>query len=389
MPDPNAISLCMIVKNEQAYLHRCLSSIKPIVDEIIIVDTGSSDRTRQIAEAFGACVFDFAWCNDFAAARNFGLARASGQWIFVLDADEVLSTRDHGAIASIINSTPNQAAAYTFVTRNYTFDSHQVGWIANRNEYPSEEAGSGWIPTDKVRLFPRHRDIVFTYPVHEVVEPTLMQLGLPILSCPVPIHHYGPLNKKSLNTKNKIYYQIGLNKLSAGTENPVAVYELAIQAGNLGRFDDAIALWRQSIALQPDRPESYVHLSTAYFKQGEYELGKRAAREALKRVPGMKEALYNLSLCNLCTGDFVSARQTLVELTQIHPRFQPAEILYAVVQGCIAESNCGAHALAGLLHSMAVPDLAATLKDLTQRLKDAGQDAAACRLLEASAEAGI
>jgi tetratricopeptide (TPR) repeat protein len=84
------LSLCMIVKNEANNLPRCLSSAKPYVDEIIVVDTGSADNTIQIAEQYGAEISHFSWCNDFAAARNYSISKATGDWILVLDADEEL-----------------------------------------------------------------------------------------------------------------------------------------------------------------------------------------------------------------------------------------------------------------------------------------------------------
>ncbi len=88
------LSLCMIVKNEEANLARCLSSVQAWVDEIIIVDTGSTDATLKIAESFDAQIFHFEWCNDFSAARNESLQHAQGQWIFIIDADEELIVTD-------------------------------------------------------------------------------------------------------------------------------------------------------------------------------------------------------------------------------------------------------------------------------------------------------
>lgn len=84
------LSLCMIVKNEKENLARCLASVKPYVDEMIVVDTGSADGTPEIALNHGAKVSYFEWCDDFAAARNYSIAQASGDWILVLDADEEL-----------------------------------------------------------------------------------------------------------------------------------------------------------------------------------------------------------------------------------------------------------------------------------------------------------
>jgi glycosyltransferase involved in cell wall biosynthesis len=88
------ISLCMIVKNEERYLDRCLSSIADLVDEIIIVDTGSKDNTKAIAARHAARIFDFPWIYDFAAARNYAFDQASMQYQMWLDADDVIKDAD-------------------------------------------------------------------------------------------------------------------------------------------------------------------------------------------------------------------------------------------------------------------------------------------------------
>lgn len=92
----NTISLCMIVKNESHNLHRCLKSVQGFVNQIIVVDTGSEDNTVEIARSYGAEVHFFEWCDDFAAARNYSLSFATGDWILILDADEelIISERD-------------------------------------------------------------------------------------------------------------------------------------------------------------------------------------------------------------------------------------------------------------------------------------------------------
>ena len=75
------LTLSMIVKNEEQYLHGCLKSVKDVADEIIIVDTGSTDSTKDIASSFGAKIYDFDWIDDFSAARNFALEKSTGDWI--------------------------------------------------------------------------------------------------------------------------------------------------------------------------------------------------------------------------------------------------------------------------------------------------------------------
>ena len=85
-----SVSMCMIVKNEQDILKRCLDSYAGTYDELIIVDTGSSDNTKAIASEYTDKIYDFTWINDFSAARNFAFSKASCEYIFSADADEEL-----------------------------------------------------------------------------------------------------------------------------------------------------------------------------------------------------------------------------------------------------------------------------------------------------------
>ncbi len=96
------LTLCMIVKNEKENLPRCLASVKPYVDEIIVVDTGSDDETPKIALQYGAKVSYFEWCNDFAAARNYAISQAAADWILVLDADEELVVSSDDFLAPLV-----------------------------------------------------------------------------------------------------------------------------------------------------------------------------------------------------------------------------------------------------------------------------------------------
>ena len=137
----STLSLCMIVKNEEKHLVRCLRSVRDVVDEMIIVDTGSTDKTIDIAKVFGAKVFDFPWTGDFSAARNHSLAQATGDWILVLDADEVISARDFDELKALIRKRTPSPVAYSIVTRNYMNNMSVIGWTPKDGQYP-EEAGA-------------------------------------------------------------------------------------------------------------------------------------------------------------------------------------------------------------------------------------------------------
>ncbi len=102
------ISLCMIVKNEELTLEPCLSGIAPFVDEIIIIDTGSTDRTKETALRFTNKVYDYDWINDFAVARNYSISKATNEYILVLDSDEVVEQIDMGSIKSLLKQYPEK-----------------------------------------------------------------------------------------------------------------------------------------------------------------------------------------------------------------------------------------------------------------------------------------
>jgi len=112
------LSICLIIKNEEKYLSRCLSSVENVADEIIVVDTGSTDNSVAIARKFTHHIYNYKWENDFSAARNYGLDKASGDWILILDGDEELGPNCAEALHNTINN--NDAEAYLLRIINYT-----------------------------------------------------------------------------------------------------------------------------------------------------------------------------------------------------------------------------------------------------------------------------
>lgn len=107
------LSVCLIIKNEKMHLRRCLASIKPIASEIIVVDTGSTDESKWITSQYGAQIFSYQWKNDFSSARNFGLDKASSDWIMVIDGDEELDMNCSEFIKEIIQNSDIEACLLT------------------------------------------------------------------------------------------------------------------------------------------------------------------------------------------------------------------------------------------------------------------------------------
>lgn len=182
----SSISLCMIVKNEEKLLPACLESVKDIVDEMVIVDTGSTDRTAQIAKDFGAEVYHFEWIDDFSAARNYSLDKATGDWILWLDADETVSEINIEEVKSKLESNK---LAYEVQIRNH---SHE-----NRAPFIHKS----------LRMFRNYKSIRFMNKIHE--QPSIEGKAIPyyeLSNMPLTINHVGYrediVNEKGKKSRN-------------------------------------------------------------------------------------------------------------------------------------------------------------------------------------------
>lgn len=168
------ISLCMIVKNEEAVLERCLASISDLMDEIIIVDTGSTDHTKEIAKRYTEQIYDFPWQNDFSAARNFSFSKATMDYIYTADADEVLDSENHKRFIYLKKSLVPEIE---IVQMKY-ITSEQFNTVMNiRNEY-------------RPKLYKRLRQFRWIDPIHETVqlEPLTFDSDIEILHLPQSRH---------------------------------------------------------------------------------------------------------------------------------------------------------------------------------------------------------
>ena len=168
------ISLCMIVKNEEAVLARCLDSIADLMDEIIIVDTGSTDHTKEIAAKYTSQVYDFKWTSDFSAARNFSFSKANMDYIYAADADEVLDDFNHERFLRLKNALLPEIE---IVQMKYVTDADFDTVLNAKKEY-------------RPKLFKRLRTFTWVDPVHETVRltPVIFDSDVEILHKPQNFH---------------------------------------------------------------------------------------------------------------------------------------------------------------------------------------------------------
>lgn len=179
------VTLCMIARNEEATVGRAIKSVLALVDEIIVVDTGSTDNTRLIAEGYGARIIDHAWQDDFSVARNAGLDAATSGWILVLDCDEHLQSVRPLVFQRLLGDVT--AAGYRFRMAGHPID-----------ERLAVDAG--------VRLFRSNPEVRFRYPVHEQIAPSLSsharEAGLLVLDVPLVVIH-DPGNPEQIARKRE------------------------------------------------------------------------------------------------------------------------------------------------------------------------------------------
>ncbi len=289
MRDP-LISLCMIVKNEEKNLPRCLESVRGLVDEMVVLDTGSKDNTVSIAESFGAKVYQIPWAGNFSAARNESVEKAGGDWILYLDADEALDPNGCPDCIRKAASDPT-IMAWSVPIRCHKWDSASYNVTVN------------------IRLFRNLPELRFENEVHERIEPALARIEASIAAAPFFIDHFGyrlppealkeKLNRNLLMSQKHLerdpddpyclYYMgatlLSLEKaaecrqyfqrtlaskdlplfLEAMTRNLLAFVEL-----KEARPDEALFLAQRSIDLVPRQNTAYMVSAMALFRKAQF-----------------------------------------------------------------------------------------------------------------------
>jgi len=289
------LSLAMIVKNEARCLARCLQSIRSIVDEMVIADTGSTDDTVGIAKNFGAKILRFDWVNDFSAARNYSLGQATGDWILVLDADEFASDALAKEIREFVQKQP------AIGRLKIVSDFRRGGNTLRSQSFVS-------------RLFPRGAH--FQGRIHEqIVSP------LPRLNLSGELWHDGYLETQKSDRNVKLL----LAELEHAPDNAYLRYQLAIEYTSLDQTENAFQCLRQSFARMKSgdafAPNVVVDLLYAAMALKKFDAGIEAIEKAetqLQDFPDyyLARGLFYMNLIRSNAAKYAS------ELPKIERSFQ-------------------------------------------------------------------
>lgn len=224
------ISLCMIVKNEEHCLEKCLNSVKDCVDEIIIVDTGSEDNTVDIANQYGAKVFFYQWDDDFAAARNFSISKASGDWIIYLDADEELEPNCCHRLRKLAGN-PNIEGYY-----------FQINNVNDKNEV---------LRHINVRMFKNKPQYRFKGRLHEQILGAIVENSQEknvVVNSGINIFHYGYTASEYFNkNKSDRNYRILKKMLEEKPNDPFHLYNMGNCLINFNDIKGAAKCYSQAL----------------------------------------------------------------------------------------------------------------------------------------------
>lgn len=295
------IELSMIVKNGASTLARCLESVSPFIDRIIIGDTGSSDATPEIARRCGAEVISIPWEQDFGRARNRVLEHAQCDWILVLDADEMMDAQAPPLLEEAIVRTDTYA--WDIWRWNYIRDLHsrsgEQAPVPNPVLVEASRPYPAYVLSLNTRLFRRYPGIYFEHCVHETVAGRLDKLKLTRSPAKFVIHHLGQAedSESIRRAKNDLYHELCLRKLQTDPNDARACFELGLgELEHYRRPAAALAWFDRSCSLRPQDAASWLFAGICLIRIGK-------PTDALERLSRAAQLNLNTPVLHEAIGD--------------------------------------------------------------------------------------
>jgi glycosyltransferase involved in cell wall biosynthesis len=297
----------MIVRDEEKFLAQCLDSAKDFADEIIIVDTGSKDKTVEIAKKYTDKIYFFEWCDDFSKARNESIRHAAKDWILFLDADEVIEKEDFAKIKQAIKS---DVKAFRLNIVNIT--------------------GSGDKVFGLVRLFRNNEGFYFRNRIHELVDDSITEKGFEIKELDARIMHYGLLNRDESAIKNKIkmYISLVLKQAEDTPDNPRYAHQAGMAYMQLNEFELALKYLKQAAELNPHYKLIYSDIAKVYLKKGMVKEAVESYKKSADLNPDNPSPLNNLAVLYGINGETGKAKEILSELVRRFPDNEAVKVNY-------------------------------------------------------------
>lgn len=382
------VSCCMIAADEEPRIRRSIGSVRYLVDEVIVVDTGSCDGTGEAARSAGARVIHVPWHGDFSEARNAALASATGEWILVLDADEVIEESDHGRIRALMS----EAAGRAFRFEQRTYCNEPATFAMQPLLHPSEmsRGARGFFACRQVRLFRRDGGARYHGRVMEEIESSLDANGVDVIDADIVIHHYGRLEPdERVYRKTLAFLGSASGRCAVHRHNVPFAFEIAVQLFALdnveeardlvtrcldvapeswqflnlrglidlgsGRTHDAIDSFRRAIDINGDAHELYYNLGAALMEKGapgpallNFELGIAIAGDDARLLEQAAAAAH-------AAGKMEQARGYIDRALAVDPHRPNAHVVRAEILSALGEDPGAVRALSSLRFIPDVP----------------------------------
>ena len=333
---PPRLSLCMIVKDEEANISRALDSLTGVVDEIIVVDTGSQDKTKDIARKYHAKIIDIDWEDDFSKARNAGLRHATGDYILCLDADEYIDPRDRMKLALLKMVLLSERDVAFRVKIDAEDEDEEMSAILHLPKSAQ--------PDFQLRLVPAHQEIYFEGPAFESMDKSIKDLGINVVTEEVfKITHSlndrkwrdarkEPAIRKSCETNpdpetalKAALYNLRLGNIDAALKliemaefvNPRLWMKIITLYCRLGRTKDVAGIIRKALREFPDSLELHLAEAELHFTQNDYETVYKTLGPNMEQIEkemtreDRANALYLYGMALLETGDLAKGIEHL------------------------------------------------------------------------------
>lgn len=307
VPNTMQLSACLIVRNNETTIRPCLESIRPWVDEIVVVDTGSTDATPKICEELGARLFRWAWRDDFAAARNESLRHARGAWIFWLDSDDTMPQDCGRRLRELA------VGAHDERVLGYVMQVHCPG--------PDGDSPEGVTVVDHVKLVRNRPDLVFEFRIHEQILPAIRRAGGDVLFTDIYVVHSGSDHSPE-GRQRKLERDFRLLHLEQQErpDHPFLLFNLGMTYADAQIYDKAIDALRRCL----DRSESgeshvrkaYALLIGALASVGKHDEAWAACTAGLKLFPSDKELRFRSAMLHHHFGRHAEAERDYLSVLE-------------------------------------------------------------------------
>lgn len=293
------VSLTVIVKNEEQNLPCCLESVRGIFDEIVVVDTGSTDRTIEVARSFGANLFEFPWVDSFAAVRNEALSRATAEYAFWLDADDMVEDNERERLRAILRTLRSADLA---------------GYVVRCACDPSPDGTGGDTVVDHIRLFPRRDDIRWTYRVHEQILPALNRAHVPVRWTDLTVRHTGYVDRELRDRKLERDLRLLRLDLQDHPGDPFINFNLGAVAIERRQWDQALGFLERSLNdLAPTDSivrKLYALIARAHQMKGDSQLAPATCARGLQLDPDDAELWFRKAVVHRHRGESAEAEHS-------------------------------------------------------------------------------